>query len=78
MARGCELRREVPLVVRLGDGTLVEGRVDVMWSDRRELCTVVDYKTDRRDYRKVGQLQLYALGMERVTGAPVRAIVLEV
>lgn len=76
LAGGHELQREVPLVVRLENGTLVDGRVDVMWRDG-ERWTVVDYKTDRRDARKVGQLQLYALGLQRATGAPVRAVVLE-
>jgi ATP-dependent exoDNAse (exonuclease V) beta subunit len=49
----------------------------VMWRDEGR-WTVVDYKTDRRDGRKVGQLQLYALALGKATGAVVRAVVLEV
>jgi ATP-dependent helicase/nuclease subunit A len=77
MAGSQELQREVPLVVRLEDGRLVDGRIDLMWRDANG-WTIVDYKTDRRDTRKVGQLQLYALGLGRATGERVRAVVLEV
>jgi ATP-dependent helicase/nuclease subunit A len=77
MAGSQELQREVPLVVRLEDGRLVDGRIDLMWRDANG-WTIVDYKTDRRDARKIGQLQLYALGLGRATGERVRAVVLEV
>ena len=65
------------LMVRLEDGTLVDGRIDFAWSDG-ERWTVVDYKTDRRERRRVGQLQLYALALQRSTGLQARGIVLEV
>ena len=74
---GAERHREVPLLVRLDDGTLVDGRIDLAWSDGRQ-WTVVDYKTDRREKRSVAQLQLYGLALQRATGLPVRGIVLEV
>jgi ATP-dependent helicase/nuclease subunit A len=74
---GAQRHREIPLLVRLRDGTLVDGRIDLAWSDGRQ-WTVIDYKTDRREKRSVGQLQLYALALQRATGLPVRGVVLEV
>jgi ATP-dependent exoDNAse (exonuclease V) beta subunit len=63
--------------VRLEDGTFVDGRIDFAWSDG-ERWTVVDYKTDRRERRRIGQLQLYGLALQRATGLPARGIVPEV
>ena len=73
-ARRC---RELPVMVRLEDGTLVDGRIDFAWSDG-ESWTVIDYKTDRREKRNVAQVEVYALALQRATGLPVRGIVLEV
>jgi ATP-dependent exoDNAse (exonuclease V) beta subunit len=64
-------------MVRLEDGTLVDGRIDFAWSDG-ERWTVVDYKTDRREKRRVGQVQVYGLALQKATGLPVRGVVLEV
>ena len=75
--KGAQRLRETPLLVRLEDGTLVDGRIDFAWSDGSQ-WTVLDYKTDRRERRRVGQLQLYALALRQTTGLPVRGIVLEV
>jgi ATP-dependent helicase/nuclease subunit A len=72
---GARRVREMDLMVRLEDGTLVDGRIDFAWSDG-ERWTVVDYKTGRRS--RVGQVQLYALALERATGLPARGVVLEV
>ncbi|MBZ5617137.1 MAG: UvrD-helicase domain-containing protein [Acidobacteriia bacterium] len=74
---GAERYRELPVMVRLEDGTLVEGRIDLAWSDGQS-WTVVDYKTDRREKRNVAQVQLYGLALQRATGLLVRGIVLEV
>ncbi len=74
---GARLYRELPVMVRLEDGTLVDGRIDFAWSDG-ESWTVIDYKTDRREKRNVAQVQVYALALQRATGLPVRGIVLEV
>jgi ATP-dependent exoDNAse (exonuclease V) beta subunit len=69
--------REMPLVVRLNDGTLVDGRIDLAWSDGLR-WTVLDYKTDRRERRRGSQLHLYALALQDATGLPARGIVLEI
>jgi ATP-dependent helicase/nuclease subunit A len=74
---GARRLRETPLLVRLEDGTLVDGRIDFAWSDGSS-WTVVDYKTDRRDQRRAGQLQLYGLALQQATGLPVRGIILEI
>jgi ATP-dependent exoDNAse (exonuclease V) beta subunit len=72
-----ERHREWPVMVRLGDGRLVDGRIDLAWSDG-ERWTVVDYKTDRRERRNVAQVQAYGLAVRRATGMSVRCVVLEV
>jgi ATP-dependent exoDNAse (exonuclease V) beta subunit len=74
---GARLYRELPVMVRLEDGTLVDGRIDLAWTDGAS-WTVIDYKTDRREKRNVAQVQVYALALQRATGLPVRGIVLEV
>jgi len=74
---GAEVFRELPVMVRLRDGTLVDGRIDLAWNDGR-MWTVVDYKTDRRAARNLDQVRLYALALKRLTGLSARGIVLEV
>jgi ATP-dependent exoDNAse (exonuclease V) beta subunit len=74
---GARCYRELPVMVRLEDGTLVDGRIDFAWSDGAS-WTVIDYKTDRREKRNVAQVEVYALALQRATGLPVRGIVLEV
>jgi ATP-dependent helicase/nuclease subunit A len=77
MPAGAERHRELPVMVRLEDGSLVDGRIDLAWRDGNS-WTVVDYKTDRREKRNVAQVQLYALALQRATDLPARGIVLEV
>jgi ATP-dependent exoDNAse (exonuclease V) beta subunit len=72
---GAKRYRELPVMVRLEDGRVVEGRIDFAWTDGHQ-WTVVDYKTDRRD--NVAQLQVYGLALARATALPVFGIVLEV
>ena len=74
---GARRYRELPVMVRLEDGTLVDGRIDFAWTDGAS-WTVIDYKTDRQEKRNVAQVQVYALALQRATGLPVRGIVLEV
>jgi ATP-dependent exoDNAse (exonuclease V) beta subunit len=77
MQDAVEVHREWPMMLRLTDGRLVDGRIDLAWSDGAR-WTVVDYKTDRREKRRIGQVQAYGLAVARRTGMPVRCIVLEV
>ena len=77
MAGMTERHREWPVLVRLSDGRIVDGRIDLAWSDGTR-WTVVDYKTDRRKNRNSAQLQAYVLAVRRATGMPVRCVVLEV
>lgn len=77
-APGREVFRELPVIVKLEDGALVEGRVDLAWTDGAS-WTVIDYKTDSADRgRYKRQLQLYALALQRATGKPARGVLLEV
>jgi ATP-dependent exoDNAse (exonuclease V) beta subunit len=69
--------RELPVSARLADGTIVEGRIDLAYYDG-ETWTVVDYKTGPRRSGSEQQLRRYAWALERATGGPVRAIVLEI
>ena len=69
--------REYPVMVRLADGAVVEGRIDLACSDSTSWI-VIDYKTNRREVRNPAQVQIYALALERATGLPARAILLEV
>ena len=77
MPAGAERHRELPVMVKLEDGTLVDGRIDFAWCSGN-LWTVVDYKTDRRERRNVAQVQLYALALHKATNIPARGLVLEV
>lgn len=74
---GAERHRELAVMVRLADGTFVDGRIDLAWRDE-DGWLVLDYKTDRREKRRLAQVQLYALALERATGLPARGIILEV
>jgi ATP-dependent exoDNAse (exonuclease V) beta subunit len=68
----------MPMMVRLADGRLVEGVMDLAWTDGTR-WTLLDYKTDdasHEPYKR--QLRTYALALQQATGLPVRAILLEV
>jgi ATP-dependent exoDNAse (exonuclease V) beta subunit len=82
-ARG-ELRREVPVILRLEDGSLAEGVVDLAFreKDANARWCVVDFKTDqelgphRAQY--VAQVRLYARAVAEATGEPARGVLLSV
>ncbi len=77
------VRREVPVALKLEDGTIVEGIVDLAFRDPdTDGWAVVDYKTDfelkgrLEDYRT--QVGLYASAVSKATGSPVRPVLLRI
>ncbi len=76
-----EIRREVPLQVRLPDGVLAEGVVDLAFRDANG-WVVVDFKTDadptlrKEEYER--QVALYLFALRRATGGAVRGVLLTV
>ena len=74
-----ELRREDPLLLRLDDGTLVEGVLDLAFRDDAG-WTVVEFKTslpavaDRRSASE--QLRWYVRAVAEATGEPTRGVLL--
>jgi ATP-dependent exoDNAse (exonuclease V) beta subunit len=83
-AKNGRCRREVAIALKLDDGTMVEGVVDLAFQDAGSdgVWTVVDYKTDFEvrgkieEYRK--QVGLYALGISRATGLEARPVLLRI
>ena len=59
------------------DGSLVEGRADLAYSDGNQ-WTVIDFKTGPSDARDRAQIKLYAMALEQATGLPVRPVLLEI
>jgi ATP-dependent exoDNAse (exonuclease V) beta subunit len=80
-AAGAACRREMPVALRLDDGSLVEGVVDAAFDDA-DGWTVVDFKTDAElsgrlpEYRR--QVDLYARAVAEATGRPCRGVLLRV
>jgi ATP-dependent exoDNAse (exonuclease V) beta subunit len=74
-------RREMPVAIRLGDASLVEGVVDAAFEDA-DGWTVVDFKTDAElsgrlpEYRR--QVDLYVRAVAEATGRPCRGVLLRV
>jgi ATP-dependent exoDNAse (exonuclease V) beta subunit len=84
-AGGEVLRRETDIVLRLDDGTLIEGTLDFAFRDPLDQgtpWTVVEYKTDAdpsknwRDH--AGQLSLYVRAVARATGERARGVLLAI
>jgi ATP-dependent exoDNAse (exonuclease V) beta subunit len=70
--------REMPLMLKLADGALVEGRVDLAFREG-EGWVLVEFKTDSADqFRYRRQLQIYASALRESTGLPVRAVLFQV
>ena len=79
------LYRETPLLLRLEDGTLAEGVIDLAFKEdtRGQISwTVVDFKTDRelahRRPQYEAQVRLYVRALETATGEPARGSLLVV
>ena len=82
-ARSAErLEREVAVMLREDDGTIIEGVVDLAFFEASAGWTVVDFKTDldmgaRRDaYAR--QVAVYARAISAATGAPAQGALLSV
>jgi ATP-dependent helicase/nuclease subunit A len=80
-AAAAELRRELPLALRLDDGTILDGVVDLAFAEGGA-WTVVDFKTDvglegnRAVYEE--QVRIYARAIASATGHPAKAVLLYV
>ncbi len=76
-----QCRREAPITLRLDDGTLVEGQLDLAFEDA-DGWTVVDFKTDADldasldTYRR--QVALYAQALSAATTRPARGVILRI
>lgn len=76
-----ECRRETPVTLRLSDGSLVEGAIDLAFTDGRG-WRVIDFKTDRElehaaaAYKR--QVALYAEAIRASTGKETLAVLLVV
>ena len=77
-AAGRVCRREVPLVITLGDA-LVDGQADLVWDDG-DGWMVVDFKTDLDLTSSVAvyahQVAVYLEALRRVTGRPAEGVLL--
>ena len=71
--------RETPVTLRLDDGSIVEGYVDLAFEHDNQFV-VVDFKTDREiegavdRYRR--QVQIYAAAIAAATGKPARGVLM--
>ncbi len=74
-------RRETPVTIKLADGTLVEGVLDLAFSGK-DGWTVVDFKTDRELDKELDhykrQVRLYLSSIEHVTGQPCAGILMKI
>lgn len=75
-----QCRREVPIGLKLDEGVIVEGVIDLAFQEQRpdSPWTVIDYKTDfevkgrLEEYQR--QVSLYALAISRATGRETRPV----
>jgi ATP-dependent helicase/nuclease subunit A len=79
--RAGRCQRELPVVWKAADGTLIEGTIDLVFEDDRG-TTVLDFKTDRElsadldRYRR--QLGVYCRVMEQIKGGAVTGLLVRV
>jgi ATP-dependent exoDNAse (exonuclease V) beta subunit len=73
-------RRETPVTLAAGDGSLVEGVLDLAFEEASG-WTVVDFKTDREMEKAIGlyrrQVLRYAEMVSRATGKPAKAVLMQ-
>jgi ATP-dependent helicase/nuclease subunit A len=82
-AKETAIRRETPVVLRLDDGSFVEGVIDLaFWEDGPEFrgWTVVDFKTDREfaaaSERYITQVTTYSAAVRAATGQLSRGVLM--
>jgi ATP-dependent exoDNAse (exonuclease V) beta subunit len=79
---GGQCRREVPVALKLDDGVMVEGVIDLAFQDQghNSPWMVIDYKTDFEVRGKLeeyqNQVSLYALAISRATGLEAQPVLL--
>jgi ATP-dependent exoDNAse (exonuclease V) beta subunit len=78
-----QVRREAPVVLKLAEGHLAEGVVDLAFFEAEtKEWVVVDFKTDLSLEPKLpeylSQLRLYMRAISRATGKPARGVLLGV
>lgn len=71
------LLREAPVTCKLDDGSVLDGVVDFAFLDE-DGWTVIDFKTGEARPEFEHQIRWYALALERLTGRPARAVLMEV
>ena len=83
--RADELRRETPVIMKLEDGSIAEGVVDLAFPDDVPGFagwTIVDFKTDREyavsSDRYITQVRLYAGAIRHLMRVPTQGILLVV
>ncbi len=80
-ARSREFRREVPLMLRLADGVIVEGVIDLAFREASG-WTVVDFKTDFEVSGRLAEYQkqagLYAEAIAKATSMNATAVLLRI
>lgn len=83
-ARGGKCRREVPVALKLDDGSIVEGTVDLAFQEEgpNGSWIVIDYKTDFEVKGRLSEYQnqvsLYARAIARATNQPAKGILLRI
>jgi ATP-dependent helicase/nuclease subunit A len=79
--RAGRCQRELPIVWKAADGTLIEGTIDLVFEDDQG-TTVLDFKTDRElsadldRYRR--QLAVYCQAIEQIKGGTVKGLLVRV
>ena len=75
--------REIPVLCREGDGSLIEGVADLVFCDEPDSpWTVVDFKTDtelgtkQEQYKR--QVTIYMQALHQATGAGARGVLIYV
>jgi ATP-dependent helicase/nuclease subunit A len=75
-----QCRRESPVAVQLDDGLLVEGVVDLAFTENQKTWIVVDFKTDFEIAGRLGeyrnQVALYARAIEKASGMRTQGVLL--